>query len=105
MTGVKLSRILRKVLSESRSHCNSDIGINIDFANCKRRSLAKHILGNADCIGHLAAEFVDNLNVILVYGRSAVKNDREAGKLFAYFVKNIKAKLGILAGLKFVCAV
>ena len=34
-----------------------------------------------------------------------MKNDWEAGKLLANLLKNIKTKLRLLAGLKFVCAV
>ncbi len=34
-----------------------------------------------------------------------MKNDREAGKLFGNFLENVKTKLGLLAGLEFICAV
>ena len=47
-----------------------------------------------------------NLLNELRYNRAcAVKNNREVGKNLADLLKNVKAKLGFLTGLEFVCAV
>ena len=53
---------------------------------------AELLLGDADCVGHLAAVFVDHLYEILGYGRGSVQNDREAGEALGDFFEDVKAE-------------
>ena len=93
------------MLTDSSRHSYTDIGVYVYFADSHFSSLTKHILGDTDSIGHLSAVLIDPLDVILIYRACAVENDRETGKLFADFFKNVKAELRLLTGLKLICAV
>lgn len=62
-------------------------------------------LGDTDSVIHLAAVLVDLLNKLGDDGGSAVKDDGESGELLLDFLKDVDAELGILTGLKLICAV
>ena len=93
------------VLTDSRRERYAKVAVNVDFANCHLRSLAKFAFGDTDSVGHVTAELVYDSNFVLGNGRCTVQNDREAGQSVADFFQDIQTKLGILTGLKFVSAV
>ena len=74
-------------------------------AHGQTRRLAQLILRHADRTGHIAAEFVDHLNIFLRYGRRAVQHDREAGQTLGHFLKNVEPELRLCAGLELIGAV
>ena len=93
------------MLTDRRRHGDADVGVHIDLADRHGGSLAQHILGDTDGVGHLAAVPVDGLDIFLIYGACAVQDDREAGELFRHFLQNVEAKLRLLTGLEFISAV
>ena len=104
LSGIEVSGVVVKVLSNSSSHSKSQVGIDIDLANSLCSSLAEHLFRDTDSIGHLAAVFVDHLNEFGNNGACTMENDGEAGKTSSNFIKNIETELGLLAGLELVCA-
>ena len=93
------------MLADGTGANKAKVGVNVDFANCHFCCFAKKFFGNADCVGHLAAEFVNDFYPFLRNGRRTVENDRETGKSFFNFFKNIETKFGFVAGFEFICAV
>ena len=103
-----LTRIeVRGVESEVFADCAGDgktqVGVDVDLANCHGRCLAEHLFGDALCAWHAAAVFVDFGDELLRDGRCAVKDDRESGETSADFFENVEAELGLT--FEFVCAV
>ena len=65
LTGIKVTGVLCKVLADSSSHSQTRVRVNIDLANCALRSLAELLLGDTYCVGQLATELVDGVNLVL----------------------------------------
>ena len=100
LSGVKVIRMLDKMLTDGTGANKTKVGVDVDLANCHFCGFTKKFLGNTDCIGHLAAEFVDDFYPFLRNGRRTVKNDRESGKTFFNFFKNVKTKFRFVAGFE-----
>ena len=79
---VEVVGVLDEVLSDCRRERYAKVGVDIDLADRKLRRFSKLRFGNADRVGHGAAELVDDRNLLLRNARRAVKNDGEAGKAF-----------------------
>ena len=105
LTRVEVAGLLAEMLTDSRRERYAKVAVDIDFANRHLRSLSKLGFGNTDCVRHMAAELVDDSNLVLGNGRRAVQNDRETGKSIADFFQDIQTKLGVLTGLKLVSTV
>lgn len=105
LSGVEVRRILSHILSDSCGHCKTKVGVDVDLADCVLGCLAELALGDTDSVIHLAAVPVDLLNKLGDDGGSAVKDDGESGELLLDFLKDVDAELGILTGLKLICAV
>ena len=93
------------MLTDGGGHGQTQVAINIDLADGHFGGVAQHFLGDADGIGHLAAEAVDGLDIRLDDGGSTVQHDGEAGQAVADLLQDIKAQLGLLAGLELIGAV
>ena len=91
-SGVKYGGLVCHHAADTCGHSETDIGVDIDLANCHACSLAKLFFRNTNSIRQSAAEFVDFLNIFLGYGGSAVENDREAGESLFDLFENIEAK-------------
>ena len=105
VTGIELVGMLSKELTDSAGHCQSQVGVNVDLADCQLSSAAQLLLGNTDSAGHCTAVGVDHLDVLLGNGGGAVQNDGEAGQLGDDLLQDVEAQLGVGAGLELVSAV
>ena len=105
LAGIEMAGILCKVATDSGGHCKTKIGIDVDFANSHGRSFSEHFLRDADGVGHLSAELVDNGDVLLRNRGSTVKHDGKSGKKLGNLFENVETELGLLAGLEFICTV
>ena len=105
LSGIEMIGMFRKMFANGTGHCETEVGVDVDFANCHFCGLTKHIFGDTDGIGHCAAVAVDHFNVFGDNGRSTVENDGEFGQAFADFFEDIESQLGFLTGFEFVCAV
>lgn len=77
---VELVGMLGEELADGSGHGKTQIRIDIDLADGKLSRVAELLFRYADSAGHVAAEFVYHIDVILRNGGRAVKNYREAGK-------------------------
>ncbi len=48
LTGIEVIRMLRKVLTDDSSHCQTDVGVNIDLADSAAGGLTELLFRNAD---------------------------------------------------------
>ena len=94
-----------QVAADGCGHCKAKIGVDVYLAHCHGCCLAELSLGNTDRAGHIAAVFVDLLYKLLRYGGCSVKDYRKAGQTAFDILKNVKAELGLRAGLELICAV
>ena len=97
--------MLRKIFADRAGHGQTQVRINIDLAHGQTRRLTQLILRHADRTGHIAAEFVDHLNIFLRHGRRAMQHDREAGQALGNFLENVKPELRLCSGLELIGAV
>ena len=72
LSGVEVVGMLSEMLSNSTGHCQTKVGVDVDFANCHSCSLAEHFFGNTDSIGHFTAIGINHFNKLGNNGRSAV---------------------------------
>ena len=108
-------RVLVEVLANAGGHGKAQVGVDIDLADRTLGRFAELLLGDAHCIGHLAAVFVDYLNEFLRHRGRTMKHDGEAGQTLCHFVQYIEAEwrgyqyalfvAGTLGGGELVCAV
>ena len=105
LAGIEVIGVLHKMLTDRRRKRNSQVTVDIDFADRKLCGFSELGFGNADCVGHGAAEFVDDCNLFLRYGRSAVQDDGEARKASADFFENVDTQFRILTGFELISAV
>lgn len=103
LTRIEVRRIESKVLADCGGACKTEVGVDVDLADCHRSCFTEHIFGNALCAGHTSAVLVDDLDEVLRNGRSTVQNDGESGQTLADFFENVKTKLRLTFEL--VCAV
>ena len=64
-SGVKLVGVFFHELSDGARHSEAEVGVDIDLADRKLSRFAELFFGDADCVGHLAAVFVDHRYVFL----------------------------------------
>ena len=105
LAGVEVRRVLRKVLSDGCREGDAEVGIDVDLADGEFCCLSQFRFGDADGVGHGTAEFVDDGDLVLRDGGSAVQHDGEAGKAAADLFEDVDAQLGILTGLELISAV
>ena len=61
LTGIEVIRMLCKVLTDDSCHCETDVGVDVDLADCELCCLSELIFGDTDCIRHISAVLVDHL--------------------------------------------
>ena len=103
LTWVKVFRMFVKVFTDGTCHCQTQIGINVNFANCHFSSFTQHIFRNTDCI---PAYFRRSALIISTNsgdnGRSTVQVQLEnPGYALITSCKMSKRKLRFLSGFKF----
>ena len=91
-SGVEYVGLLCEDSSDTRCHCKTDIGVDIDLTYSHGSCLSELLFGNTDSIRELAADGVDLLNVFLRNGGRTVENDREAGESLFDFFENIETE-------------
>ena len=92
LSGVKDRGIVCEDASDTCRHGKAYIRVDVDLADRHLCGTAELILGDTDCIGHLAAETVDLSNSRLSDGGGTVENDRESGKSLFDLFKDIEAE-------------
>ena len=92
LSGVKVIRMLDKMLTDGTGAYKTKVGVDVDFANCHFCCFAKKFFGNTDCIGHLAAEFVNNFYPFLRNGRRTVENDWETRDLLLDLSQDVETQ-------------
>ena len=65
---IEVRWILGKILTDVSCHCETDIRIDVDLADCRSCCLTELLLRDADSIRHVSAVFVDHLYEFLRYG-------------------------------------
>ena len=72
---VELAGLVVKDLADGGGHRETAVGVNVDLADGALGSLAELLLGDADCVGQVAAVLVDDVDIFLRYGGRAVENN------------------------------
>ena len=80
LTGVKVARMFSQVFTYGSSHCQTQVGVDVDFAYAEGASFQEHIFGNALCTIKLTAIFVAFFNKRGDNGGCAMENQREVGE-------------------------
>ena len=57
--------VLSQVLTDSSSHSQTRVRVDVDLANSALRSLAELLLGDTYCVGQVTTELVDSVNLVL----------------------------------------
>ena len=92
LTGIEMIRMLCEMLTDTCCHAQTEVGVDVDLADCELSCLTELLLRNTDSIRHLTAELVDDLNVLLRYGRRTVENDRESGDSLHALFENVESE-------------
>ena len=75
LTGIEVRWILRQIFANASGHCETEVGVNVDFADSHLGSFAEHFLRNTDSIRHLTAVDVYKRQVLpVLYLVGANKN-------------------------------
>ncbi len=69
LTRVELSGLLSEGLADASGKGEAAVGVDVDLADGALGGLAELLLGDADGVGELAAILVDDVDVLLWYGR------------------------------------
>lgn len=72
LSGIEMRRILDEMLSDSGSKGETQVGVDVDFANSHGCGFSQHIFRNAFCSGHRSAVLIDDVDVFGDNGGSAV---------------------------------
>ena len=101
-TGIEYILLLFEYLTDAGGHAKTQVGVDVDLADCAAGRFTKLIFRNADRILQSAAVLVDDPDIFLRNRGGSVKNDREARQSSDYFIKNVKAKLRLSTSSGFV---
>ena len=105
LAGIEVIGMHSIVLADGGGQSEAEVRVDVDLADRASGSLTQLLLGNTDSTGHVAAELIDLGNEVLGNGGSTVQNDGEAGQTLLNFLEDVKAELGLGAGLELVSAV
>ena len=89
---IEVIRVLSKVLTDVTCHSKTDIGVDVDLADCKGSCLTELLFRNTYSIRHVTAVLVNHLNEFLRNGRRTVKYDREARELLHALFENVETE-------------
>ena len=92
LTRVELVGMLVEELTDGAGHGKTQVGVDVDLADGQFRCMTELLFGNTNCIGHLAAVFVDHLHILLRNGGRAVQHDREAGQTLGDLFEDVEAQ-------------
>ena len=62
---IEVIRMLSQILTDSSSHSQTRVRVDVNFANSALRSLTKLLLGDTYCIGQVATKLVNGINLVL----------------------------------------
>ena len=62
---IEVIGVLSQVLTDSSSHSQTRVRVDVDLANSALRSLAELLLGDTYCVGQVTTELVDSVNLVL----------------------------------------
>ena len=85
LTGIEVAGVFYQMFADGSGHCQTQVGIDIDFANAKGACFQKHVFGNALRTVQLATVFVTFLYEGGDNGGSTMENQREAGEQVGNF--------------------
>ena len=66
--GIEFGKLGSEYLADCSCHCETAVRVDINLADCALGCLAEFFFGDTDCVGELAAVFVDFFNVFLRNG-------------------------------------
>jgi len=95
LTRIVVLGVFDKVLTDSSSHGETTIRVDVDLADSALDSLTDLVLGDTDGVLDLATILVDGLNVLLRNRRRTVENDGEAGDALLDLVEDIETEVGL----------
>ena len=81
------------MLTDTSSKSQTQIGVNINLANCAASCLAELILWNTNSISQVAAILINNLYILWNYRGCTVENDWEVRQLLGNLLQNIETEL------------
>ena len=90
--GVEFRGLFDEYLADCRSHRQTPVGVDVDFANRRLRGFAELFFGDTDRRFELAAVFVDFVNILLRNRGRTVEDNREAGNALFDFFENVEAE-------------
>ena len=92
LTRIEVIRVLCEVLTDVTCHSKTDIGVDVDLADCEGSCLTELLFRNTNCIRHVTAILVNHLYEFLRNGRRTMENDREARELLHALFENVKTE-------------
>lgn len=92
LTGVKFCRFINEYFTDGCGHSKTAIGVNINLADVRLRSLTELLFGDPDGVFEGTTIGIDNLYLILRYRARAVKNNGEPWDTTLYFLEDVEAK-------------
>ena len=87
---VEVFRMFVEILTDSGSHGETAVRVDVDLANSGLGSFAELFFRNTDGIRELATVGVDGVNFVLRDRRRTVENDREARELLFDGVEHVE---------------
>ena len=103
LTRIEVARVFNQVFTNRSGHCQTQVSVDVDFANTEGASFQEHIFGNALCTINFAAVFVAFFNKRGDNGGSTMENQREVGEHVGDFFQTSEVQFRFT--FKFVCAV
>ena len=94
LTRVKVFRMSHEVLTDTSRKSQTQVRVDVDFANCGFSSFAELVFRNTNSIIEFAAVSIDDFNVLRNNGRSTMENDRELRNLLLDFSENVETQFG-----------
>ena len=81
-----------EVLTDRTCHSQTQVRVDVDLADSHGSSLTELFFRNAYSIRHIAAVFIDHLDVFLRNAGGTVENDREARQTLGNFFQDIETE-------------
>ncbi len=100
LAGVKVIRMLGKVLADHGCEGQAQVGVDVDFAHGHPGSLAQHGLRHPLGAVQLAAELVDHFHILGDDAGGTVQHDGESREPALHLLQNVKAQLGLALELE-----
>ena len=89
---VKMIGVLGHMETDAGCQCQTDIGVNIDFADSQGSRLAELVFRDTDGIRKIAAVFIDDFYIFGYDRGSSVQDNRKIGKPLGYFFEDVETK-------------